>query len=89
MASQPFPTPTPPPTIQTIAKMAATIYCILQTTTLLATIPLHIHHRNFVDDIFYPYNQNLLPITTLQQQKSQHTDIQSTGHNTEYLDRFS
>jgi len=46
-------------------KVAATIYCILQTTTLATTIPLHIHQRNFVDDIFYPYNQNLLPITTV------------------------
>jgi len=59
------------PTTQTMAKMAATIYCLLQTTTLATTIPLHFHQRNFANDIFYPYNQNLLPITTLQQQNSQ------------------
>ena len=53
MTAQPLPKPTLPPTIETMAKMAATIYCILQTTTLLATIPLHIHHRNSVEGILY------------------------------------
>ena len=54
MSDSNFPTEPRNHTIKPWHKIGCYHLLHIANTTLLGTTPLHIHQRNFVDDIFYP-----------------------------------